>query len=97
MGEMKVDFGALAQASDDLRKTADNIDNELNQLESALKPLIASWEGSAQEAYGAAQMEWDKAAANMKEIAAKMGLAVKTAGEQYEQGEKKNAQSFSGG
>ena len=69
---------------------------ELDQLESYLKPLIQTWEGAAQEAYYAAQREWDKAAANMQEITAKMGMAVNAANEAYQAGERRNAARFGG-
>lgn len=96
MGEIKVDFGQLSQAADDLGQAASKIQSELDELEGFLKPLVATWEGAAQEAYVAAQQEWDKAAQNMQEIAAKMGMAVSAANESYQQGEKRNAARFGG-
>jgi early secretory antigenic target protein ESAT-6 len=96
MGEIKVDFGHLSQAADDLGKTASKIEQELHELEQSLKPLINTWQGAAQEAYHQAQDEWDKAAKNMQEICAKMGMAINTANEAYQQGEKRNAGRFGG-
>lgn len=93
---IKVDFGQLSQAANDLGQASTKIQQELDQLESYLKPLIATWEGEAQAAYHQAQTEWDKAAQNMQEIAAKMGMAVSTANDAYQQGEKKNAARFGG-
>ncbi|CAM05947.1 early secretory antigenic target protein ESAT-6 [Saccharopolyspora erythraea NRRL 2338] len=94
--EIKVDFGQLSQAADDLGQAATKIQGELDELEQMLKPLVSTWEGQAQEAYRQAQEEWDKAAANMQEIAAKMGMAVSTANEAYQQGESRNAARFGG-
>lgn len=96
MGEIKVDFGQLSQAADDLGQTAKKIQQELDQLESSLKPLAATWTGESQEEYRVAQDKWDKAAKNMQEIAAKMGMAVSTANDAYQSGEKKNAARFGG-
>lgn len=96
MGEIKVDFGQLSQAADDLGQASQKIQSELDELENFLKPLVAAWEGAAQEAYTAAQAEWDKAAQNMQEIAAKMGMAVSAANDSYQQGEKRNAGRFGG-
>ncbi len=78
MSEIKVNFEQLGQAADDLHKTSTKIQQELDQLEQFLKPLVATWEGSAQQAYQAAQDEWDKAAQNMQETTAKMGMTVNT-------------------
>lgn len=94
MSEIKVNFGQLSQAAHDLESTAKKIESELHELEQFLKPLVSTWEGEAQQAYQAAQDEWDKAAQNMQEICAKMGMAVNTANEAYQQGEKKNAARF---
>jgi 6 kDa early secretory antigenic target len=96
MGEIKVDFGHLSQAADSLGNTAKQIEQHLHELEQTLKPLVNSWQGAAQEAYHSAQAEWDKAAQNMQEICAKMGMAVNTANESYQQGEKSNAARFGG-
>ncbi|WP_433870267.1 WXG100 family type VII secretion target [Saccharopolyspora sp. CA-218241] len=96
MGEIKVDFGQLSQAADDLGQTATKIQSELDELEQMLKPLVETWDGAAKEAYYAAQREWDQAAKNMQEITAKMGLAVGAANESYQAGEKRNAQRFGG-
>ena len=94
--EIKVNFGQLSQGASDLQQTASKIQQELDELESMLKPLVATWEGSAQEAYRAAQEEWDKAAMNMQEICAKMGMAVNAANDSYQSGESKNAARFGG-
>jgi WXG100 family type VII secretion target len=96
MGEIAVNFGQLSDAADNLGQTANKIQSELDELEQMLKPLVSTWEGAAQEAYMAAQAEWDKAAKNMQEICAKMGMAVNTANDAYQQGEKRNAGRFGG-
>lgn len=94
MGEIKVDFNQLGQAADHLSQTAKKIESELNELEQMLKPLVSTWQGSAQEAYRSAQAEWDKAAKDMQETTAKMGMAVNAAKDAYQQGEKTNASRF---
>jgi len=94
--EIQVDFGQLSQAANDLSGASQKIQAELDELENVLKPLVNTWEGAAQESYRAAQAEWDKAAQNMQEIAAKMGMAVNAANESYQSGEKKNAARFGG-
>lgn len=96
MGEIKVDFGQLGAGAESLQRTASQIQGQLEELEQMLKPLIATWDGSAQEAYYAAQAEWDKAAQNLQEITAKMGTAVQVANESYQQGERMNAAKFGG-
>lgn len=96
MGEIKVDFNQLGSLADNLNSTASKIQGQLDELEQMLKPLISTWEGSAQEAYHQAQREWDQSAQRMQEITAKMGAAVNVARESYQQGEQRNAGMFGG-
>jgi ESAT-6 family protein len=96
MSEIAVDFGQLQQAADDLQAAAQKIEGELNDLESKIQRLVSTWEGDAQEAYHAAQKEWDEEAARMQATAAKMGMAVNAANESFQAGEKKNAGRFGG-
>ena len=89
--------GGVRQLRSNLRRVVPQAgEAELDELENMLKPLVSTWEGQAQEAYRAAQEEWDKAAQNMIEIAAKMGMAVNAANESYQAGEAKNAGRFGG-
>jgi 6 kDa early secretory antigenic target len=96
MGQIQVDFGQLSSAADHLGQTAKQIENHLHELEQTLKPLISTWTGGAQEAYHQAQAEWNKAAQNMQEITAKMGMAVNAAHDAYQQCEKANTARFGG-
>lgn len=96
MSEIRVDFGQLSAAADHLGQTAKQIEGHLHELEQTLKPLVSTWQGGAQEAYHQAQAEWDKAAQNLQEITAKMGMAVNAANEAYTQGEKANTARFGG-
>ncbi len=91
---IKVNFAQLSQASDDLGAVSRKIQAELDELEQKLKPLVETWGGGAMEAYRGAQVEWDNAAREMVETAAKMGVAVNTANEAYQAGEKKNVGRF---
>ncbi|MGJ7905538.1 WXG100 family type VII secretion target [Actinopolyspora sp. H202] len=96
MSSIKVDFGQLSAGAESLNQAATKIQAELDELEQMLKPLISTWEGAAQEQYYAAQKDWDNAAQNMREITAKMGMAINAANESYQAGERANAAKFGG-
>ena len=49
MSEIKVTFGALAAARDDVVSTAARISGRLDDLRRAVAPLAATWEGRADE------------------------------------------------
>ncbi|SDP12093.1 Proteins of 100 residues with WXG [Actinopolyspora xinjiangensis] len=96
MSEIRVSFEQLSAAAESLSQTATKIQAELDELENTIKPLVETWDGAAQEQYFQAQTAWDKAAQNMQEITAKMGMAVNAANESYQAGERANAAKFGG-
>src|SRR5688500_9328240 len=50
-GVLLVNFGALQQASADIQKAVNTLQSQLDQLEKDAGPLVATWEGTAQQAY----------------------------------------------
>ncbi|NHD16640.1 MULTISPECIES: WXG100 family type VII secretion target [Actinopolyspora] len=96
MPEIQVNFGQLSAGAESLNQAATKIQSELDELEQMLKPLIETWDGAAKEQYYEAQRKWTESAQNMREIAAKMGMAVNAANESYQAGERANAAKFGG-
>ena len=54
-GMLLVNFGALQQAGADIDKAHRALRTQLDELERAAAPLVETWEGEAQEAYGRAR------------------------------------------
>jgi WXG100 family type VII secretion target len=90
MGDLKVDFGALSGASADITSGANQLQSQLDQMDSALQPLRADWTGSASEAYQTAKTQWTQAITDMKQLLAEIGTAVSTSHDDYQAGEQKN-------
>jgi WXG100 family type VII secretion target len=90
MSDLKVDFGALSAASADINSGANQIQSQLDQMDSALQPLRADWTGSASEAYQSAKAQWTQAITDMKQLLADIGSAVSTSHDEYQAGEKQN-------
>jgi WXG100 family type VII secretion target len=72
----KMQFGAVDAAGADLVAGAGNIENKLNDMENALKPLQADWTGSASEAYVQAKAQWNSALTEMKALLHDIGRQV---------------------
>lgn len=72
----KMQFGAVDAAGADLVGSAGNIENKLNDMENALKPLQANWTGSASEAYIQAKAQWNTALTEMKALLNDIGRQV---------------------
>lgn len=93
-GLIKYDFGLIEGARADISNSSGNINTKLADLKSFLAPLVASWDGSAAEAYHQAQAKWDSAAADLNQVLAAIGTAVGAGNEGMQQTERSSAQSW---
>lgn len=90
MAEIKVGFGALATAQEDIRATTKRMHDRLAELEAALRPVTATWQGEAALFYREKQREWDDAAVGIAAVLERIGRAVGAANENYQQVEARN-------
>jgi WXG100 family type VII secretion target len=91
MPEIKVTFGVLDAARDDVAGTATRIATRLEELKRVLAPLVATWEGAAAEEYRRTQAKWDAAATDLAAVLGQIGVALGAANESYRQVEQANA------
>jgi 6 kDa early secretory antigenic target len=91
MSDLKVNFGGLATAAADIQSSAANIESRLNDMDSSLQPLRASWTGEAATSYEAAKARWTQAISDMRTLLAEVGRAVSTSGDDYQATERNNA------
>ncbi|WP_214367188.1 WXG100 family type VII secretion target [Pseudonocardia sp. H11422] len=94
MSEIKVSFGELAAAQQNVAGTAQRISSRLDELQRFLTPLAATWEGQAATDYQARQRQWDTAAADLAAVLARVGVALGTANDSYQQVEQRNARRW---
>lgn len=92
---IKVDHGALDEASQDLLTAAKNIDGRLNALESELKPLRENWTGEAKHSYDVSKAKWDQAIAEMIALLQEVGQAVSVSNQEYKSADLRGANRFS--
>ncbi len=90
MGEVLVTFGEIEAGRANVSSTANNVQTTLDELKQFLAPLVATYTGAAAEAWQAKQAEWDKAAADIQQILASIGVALGTANDAYQQAENAN-------
>jgi len=91
MAEIKVTFGVLDAARDDVAGTATRIANRLEELKRMLAPLVATWDGVAAEEYRRTQRKWDTAATDLAAVLGQISVAIGAANESYRQVEQVNA------
>jgi WXG100 family type VII secretion target len=95
MGEVLVTFGEIEAGRANVASTANRVQQTLDDLKQFLAPLVATYTGAAAEAWQVKQAEWDKAAADIRQILASIGVALGTANDAYQQAEHSNTQRWS--
>jgi WXG100 family type VII secretion target len=68
MPYLHTNFAAVEQAAMDINTTMSRLDAELEALAVSLRPMVDSWDGSAQQAFRERQGRWTKAADSIQRI-----------------------------
>jgi len=88
---IKVTFGAIDNAATDTDTAANNIYQELQDLQGYISPLVATWTGEASTNYQALQAKWNASATDLISVLHKIAQLLRTANDNYGATEKKNA------
>jgi 6 kDa early secretory antigenic target len=91
MSEIKVTFGEMAAAQQNVASTAQRMNSELADLKRSLAPMVATWTGQAAEDYQVKQRQWDTSAAYLTPVLTQIGVALAPANDGYQQVEQSNA------
>ena len=91
MPEILVTFGEIGNAQQSVVTTAQQMNQQLEDLKRFLQPMVATWSGAAAEQYQAQQRKWDTAAADLNQVLSQIGVALGHANEQYQRVEQANA------
>jgi len=93
-GLLLVNFGALQSAGQDIQKALTELQSQLTQLEQDAAPLVATWQGEANEAYQQRQARWRQASGDLSEILRNIKLAVDDSAADYLDTERKATNRF---
>ena len=91
---IKVTFGELANAQQNVARTAQQMTAQLEDLKRFLAPMVATWSGAAADDYNLKQRQWDTAAADLTAVLTQIGIAVGHANDGYQQVEAANARRW---
>jgi WXG100 family type VII secretion target len=89
-----VNFVALQKASADIQNALNTLQTQLSQLESDAAPLVASWDGTAREAYDIRQAKWRRASTDLSNILRDIKRALDESAADYQHTEKRNTDLF---
>ena len=91
---IRVSFGSLNTAVGDIAAGVSAAGNRLSELRSDIAPMVATWEGTAQQAYYAQQTKWDNAWTELTDALKQFQSATDTANNDYQAGETANVSSW---
>lgn len=89
-----VNFHALTQASADISSALSKMQGSLDTLEGDAAKLVATWKGSAQDAYATRQRQWRAAANDLAQMLSDIRAALDESASHYDSTEKKNVGMF---
>jgi early secretory antigenic target protein ESAT-6 len=93
-GQLVVNFGALAQASGDIKHALDKLEHHLQELDTHGKSLMHTWDGAARNAYLARQQKWTAAAHDLSDILRHIQRALHESHNEYASTEKRATSLF---
>jgi early secretory antigenic target protein ESAT-6 len=93
-GRLVINFGSLAQAAQDIGNALNTMQSRLDECEQSAQPLVASWEGSAQEAYGVRQQKWRQASGDLTQMLRDIQAALQDSAANFQQAEDRNRNLF---
>jgi early secretory antigenic target protein ESAT-6 len=91
---LKVHFGQMQITIDDLGKGVSSLTDKLADLERQAAPLVATWQGDAQDAYHQRQQQWTSAANELKDVLNSIRRALSESMNDYAATESSIASSF---
>lgn len=95
MGDrLVINFGSLAQAAQDIGNAMNSMESQLTDCEQSAQPLVSSWEGQAQEAYGVRQQKWRQAAGDLSQMLRDIQAALQDSASNFQTAEDRNRALF---
>jgi WXG100 family type VII secretion target len=67
-GDIYVNYGSVNDVEDALQAATNAVSRILDQINSAVGPLVSSWQGSSQDAYSQIQAKWNSDTTDMQTL-----------------------------
>src|ERR1041385_5948589 len=96
MSEIRLDFGALSSGAQSIASTYASLQSLFDELQHAVNPVLANWDGAARGAYQGVQGSWNQLNQELGQALHQMGRGVDVANQNFQQAERRIASGFSG-
>ena len=67
-GDIFVNYGGVQDVEDALQDCDKAVGQILDQVNTAIQPMMSSWQGSSQEVYGQVQTKWNSDLSDMQNV-----------------------------
>ncbi|WP_052869292.1 WXG100 family type VII secretion target [Streptomyces niger] len=91
---MEITYAEVVHASHKVKKTAESIKSELDDLNRRVKRVVESWDGETQRAFYDRQRDWDQRVNSMHETLLSISRKLESATEGYKGVDHGNARRF---
>lgn len=92
---IKYGFGEIEAAAGDIQATNGRIQGLLEELKAHIQPMVQTWEGESATAYQQAQLQWDRAAAELNAILLTISQTVRAGNDRMSDINRRAAASWS--
>jgi WXG100 family type VII secretion target len=94
MDILKVQFGALMGAAQQVASTYTQLQSQYEDLQATCNRLRSVWDGSAQASYSAFQANWNTLATDLYAALQSMGVGIDNANQNFQAAEQANTQTW---
>ncbi len=93
-GQVMVTFATIAEASQNVQRTFQSLEQKLNDLHSFLQPMVSEWTGEAAQQYQQKQQQWNQAQQDLGNVLQTIGRVLEETHSAYQQTEQANSQAW---
>lgn len=92
--QIKVNFGSLEQLAGDIGNQVNAIEGHIETLRGQIKNLEELWQGGASAGFQTTKGQWELSAEHLKQVLAKIRIAVVQSADGYQQTEDLNTRRW---
>lgn len=96
MADIRIDYGAVSAAQENINSGETKLRSSLEQMEGDLAPLREQWGGEASTAYQQAKAQWDNALIGMADVLRQARGMLGSTGSDFQQTDTNAARRFGG-
>ncbi|MDG9704475.1 WXG100 family type VII secretion target [Streptomyces sp. DH37] len=91
---IKITYGTVTAAADDVRRVASELEGQLNALNARVTSVVATWDGEAQNAFHRKHKGWEENVNGLNTTLKAIAAGLDNAAAGYQRTDRRAAQQF---